>query len=187
MSFEGTDRGSVSTSRLPRPSASTSKHLLPAVPVSPASSASSSLHLPTRRSYIPLPKRQPSTSTAGSAASSVHSRSSSLLLFPPGKTHSTPSLGGRQNLGARVVVQCLGTDCTLEHNNGTGLVQLKYRDKRYWFDAALQQDTPLTEVHALLAPVLRQALDGYNGTILSYGPAQCGKSRWLGKTRSRVC
>ncbi|ORX56866.1 P-loop containing nucleoside triphosphate hydrolase protein [Hesseltinella vesiculosa] len=184
------DKLSTSSRLLPRPSVSSSKplprlSLIPAVsslhlppPVPPSATMSS--HLPTRRSHIPRPRRQPSTSSTSTTKSSTSSSKSRSASIFPGTTHSSPQLG-RQNLEPRVIVQCLGPQLQVQPSSG-GLVQLDYRSgkhakaKGYLFDFVFGQSTPLSEIRPLLQPLLRQVLDGYNGTVFLYGPAQCGKS-----------
>ncbi|KAI8089202.1 P-loop containing nucleoside triphosphate hydrolase protein [Halteromyces radiatus] len=185
---------SLSTSLLPRPSASSHVFHHPPVP----NLVQQQQQQQQRRRPSHIPKRKPSTSSTSSASTTTTTGSltptSTTLLSPPlhsssiARTHSSP-LKTRTHQQyvktAAVVVHCLGTQLQVDNNQMDSGVTIsrqqhdqvdKRKGKRFIFDKTLcEKDSP-QDMMIVLQPLLRQCLEGYNGTVLSYGPAKCGKS-----------
>ncbi|ORZ14009.1 kinesin motor domain-domain-containing protein [Absidia repens] len=193
--FQQIDSRSLSTSLLPRPS----QLALP----QPSSSTLMSQVQRRRPSHIPQLKPSFSNNSSGSktvlttttSSQSSRSTSTSLLALPhssaiPG-THSSPlKMVGQQQVNARVLVHCLGTQLLVDDSGAVVNIQRQHQQqqqqqqqhsvnskgKRFVFDHALHEKKSIQDIMPALYSLLRQSLYGYHGTILNYGPSGCGKS-----------
>ncbi|KAI8338599.1 P-loop containing nucleoside triphosphate hydrolase protein [Chlamydoabsidia padenii] len=168
---------SLSTSLLPRPSTTRPQ-------------PSAMQHQPYRRRPSHIPQLKPSISnnsnslSTSSSQTSKSTSSNSLLVLPHSSTGTRSSplkMAGQQLANARVLVQCLGTRLHVEDSGAVITLPqssggVKTKRKRFIFDHVLGPNESVENFMPSLQPLLRQALYGYSGTILSYGPARCGKS-----------
>ncbi|CAO3639600.1 unnamed protein product [Cunninghamella echinulata] len=151
-------------------------------------------------SHVPKPKKHGSNTTRNMLTPST-SYTSNNSIIPPSSSSTTSTcfsistssttnttstssplkMIGSSSHYARVILQCLGKQFVIDGSNT--MVQYQYhhqhkeQGKKFLFDYVSKDlDSLFNNINVSIKSILSQALNGYHGTILSYGAAHSGKA-----------